>query len=135
MVKNTKIKIRIAIYTAILIFIIISSTVFARQIGEFAEFKITYSGNLTGFLLKIGEDNSPFILNLNPSRDLSPIVVRYRMENINERRRSDEHRLQCGYRNENSNWASKGYSYVLRMARENWWDGTSYITGSWSPDK
>ncbi len=117
------------------IMICVTSYVFAKQIGEFNEFKITYRGERTGFLLKEGQNGSPFILNLYPSRDLRPMVVRYWMENVNGRRRSDIHRLECGYRNENSNWASQGYSYALKIARENWWDLTAYITGSWSPDK
>lgn len=117
------------------IMICATSYVFARQIGEFNEFKITYRGERTGFLLKEGQNGSPFILNLYPSRDLRPMVVRYWMENVNGRRRSDIHRLECGYRNENSNWASQGYSYALKMARENLWDKEAYITGSWSPDK
>lgn len=117
------------------IMICATSYVFAKQIGEFSEFKITYRGERTGFLLKEGQNGSPFILNLYPSRDLRPMAVRYWMENVNGRRRSDIHRLECGYRNENSNWASQGYSYALKMARENFWDKEAYITGSWSPDK
>lgn len=117
------------------IMICVTSYGFAKQIGEFTEFKITYRGERTGFLLKEGPNGSPFILNLYPSRDLRPMAVKYWMENVNGRRRSDTHRLECGYRNENSNWASQGYSYALKMARENWWDKEAYITGSWSPDK
>lgn len=116
---------------ALIILLALSTYTYARQIGEFSDFKITRNGEKTGYLLKIGNTGSNYILNLYPCRELSPMKVKHFLVNIQDNRRSDVHLLTCGERWNFSNWASQNYSYSLRMSRENWWDGPAYITGSW----
>ncbi|WP_220281680.1 MULTISPECIES: hypothetical protein [Terrabacteria group] len=60
--------------------------------------------------------------------------VKHVLLNSNGSERSGQSTLRCGQRATYSNWASPGYIYSLKMARENWWDGSAAITGSWSPD-
>ena len=115
-----------------ILLILLSTNVIARQIGEFSEFKVSRWDHKTGFLYK--EKEGDYVLNLKPSRDLHPIKVKNTLFNVNNRRRSDVHRLTCGERWHFSNWGSKGYSYCLNLTRENIWDGEIFITGSWSPD-
>ena len=72
--------------------------------------------------MKEGSDGSNYVLNLWPSREHAPIKIRNYLVNTNGSRRSNNHLLECGKRGTFSNWASKGYSYSLKMHRENWWD-------------
>lgn len=104
----------------------------ARSIGNFSKFRITTSYARTGYLLKSKKQN--YVINLEPSRNRGNMTVKNRMVNSNGDARSDAHISTCGYRYELPNWASAGYVYALDMARQNWWDGASDITGSWSPD-
>ena len=39
-----------------------------------------------------------------------------------------------GQRGVYTNNAQAGYIYNLNLARENFWDGSFFIDGSWSPD-
>lgn len=104
----------------------------ARQIGEFNHFRITTRYAKTGYLVKNREGN--FVVNLESSRHLAPMTVKTRLVNSNNEARSDERLVWVGERRELDNWARSGYIYALDMARQNWWDGAAYITGSWSPD-
>ena len=112
------------IFVSIIILItLFTNIVFARRIGEFSSFRVSFWGNRrTGFLLKEGADGSNYILNLWPSREFKPIKVKNYLVNTNGSRRSDDNLVECGKRGICSNWASRGYSYALRMNRENWWD-------------
>lgn len=105
----------------------------ARQIGEFHHFKITTQFAKTGYLVKHRDGN--FVVNLQLSRHLAPMTVRTKLVNSNDERRSEDRLVWVGERRELDNWAQEGYIYALAMARQNWWDGPAYITGSWSPDK
>lgn len=126
---------KILVFMLILIIAFVGKTL-ARQIKELVEFKVTYIGNNTGKLLKEGPDNSPFVVNLRPCRELSPIKIHATLYNAYNKRRSKEHvGVECGDRKEFDNWASRGYLYYVRLARENIWDGAIAITGSWSPDR
>lgn len=121
--------------SVIIILISLVGYVSARQIGEFSHFRVSRGGNTTEYLLKEGASDSPYILNLRPSRNFRPIRIKNMLLNTRWDKRSDEHILECGERGEFSNWGSKGYSYCMKMSRENWWDGDIFIVGSWSPDK
>lgn len=110
-----------------------STTAFAREIGEFSNFRVTSSYTQTGYLTK-EVSNRNYVINLEPSRNLSNIKIKNRIVNSNGEARSDEYRSTGGYRYSYSNWASGGYIYALQMSRENWYDGAVAVTGSWSPD-
>ncbi|MFM1580759.1 hypothetical protein ABGF48_00895 [Helcococcus bovis] len=130
--KNIK---KIIISSLIFAFILSSTYVFARKIGEFSNFRIVYSWGDTGYLTKeYNGSSSKYVLNLYPSEDLAPINIMNVLANYNNNERSTRNLTRCGKREEYSNWASKGYDYKLRMSRENFWDGAIAITGSWSPD-
>lgn len=130
--KKNSIKI---VLIAIIVLMLLTTTVYARRVGEFSRFRVTRWGNKTGYLLKEGSNGSPYVLNLYPCNDLSPIRIKNFIVNYYDSRRSQENLLKCGDRAEYSNWASQNYSYALKMYRENWWDGDIIITGSWSPDR
>lgn len=110
-----------------------STTAFAREIGEFSNFRVTSSYAKTGYLTK-AVSNRNYVINLEPSRSLS-IKIKNRIVNSNGEGRSDVYRSTCGFRYSYSNWASGGYIYALQMSRENWFDGPVALTGSWSPDE
>ena len=56
------------------------------------------------YLLKEGSSDSPYILDLRPSRNFRPIRLKNMLLNT---KRSDEHILECGEREEFLNWGSK----------------------------
>lgn len=62
------------------------------------------------------------------------MTVKNRIVNYYNEPRSESRLAWVGSRTEFDNWATAGYAYALDMARQNWWDGAAYITGSWSPD-
>ena len=110
------------------------TTVEARQIRSFNNFAINgRTFERTDYLTK--ENNYGYVLNLNPCRDLSPNKVRFRLVNSNGQVRSNEYFLECGQRGAYADWATPGYIYALEMKRENFFDFTMRITGSWSPDE
>ena len=118
-----KINKKIIFFSIIILITLFTNIVFARRIGEFSSFRVSFLGNRrTGFLFKEGSDGSNYVLNLWPSREFKPIKVKNYLINTNGSRRSDDNLLECGRRGTFSNWASRGYSYALRMNRENWWD-------------
>nr|WP_248628466.1 hypothetical protein [Enterococcus cecorum] len=105
----------------------------ARQIGEFANFRITSSYAKTGYLTK-SITKANYVINLQPSENLAPMTVKNRLVNSNNEARSSEAVTRCGQRDTIGNWGTAGYGYALQMKRQNWWDGAAAITGSWSPD-
>lgn len=113
--------------------LMLTITIFGREIGEFTNFRITYGGDKTGYLLK-NNDNDDYVLNLKPSENLAPMNVGHVLLNTNDEKRSGYTLLRCGQRGSYSNWGSSDYVYALRLSRQNWWDSPAYITGSWSPD-
>ena len=118
-----KINKKIIFFSIIILITLFTNIVFARRIGEFSSFRVSFWGNRrTGFIFKEGSDGSNYVLNLWPSREFKPIKVKNYLINTNGSRRSDDNLLECGRRGTFSNWASRGYSYALRMNRENWWD-------------
>ena len=118
-----KINKKIIFFSIIILITLFTNIVFARRIGEFSSFRVSFWGNRrTGFLLKEGADGSNYVLNLWPSREFKPIKVKNYLINTNGYRRSDDNLVECGKRGICSNWASRGYSYALRMNRENIWD-------------
>ena len=118
-----KINKKIIFVSIIILITLFTNIVFARRIGEFSSFRVSFWGNRrTGFLFKEGSDGSNYVLNLWPSREFKPIKVKNYLINTNGSRRSDDNLLECGRRGTFSNWASRGYSYALKMHRENWWD-------------
>lgn len=118
-----KINKKIIFFSIIILITLFTNIVFARRIGEFSSFRVSFWGNRrTGFLLKEGADGSNYVLNLWPSREFKPIKVKNYLINTNGSRRSDDNLVECGKRGICSNWASRGYSYALRMNRENIWD-------------
>lgn len=118
-----KINKKIIFFSIIILITLFTNIVFARRIGEFSSFRVSFWGNRrTGFLLKEGADGSNYVLNLWPSREFKPIKVKNYLINTNGSRRSDVNLVECGKRGICSNWASRGYSYALRMNRENIWD-------------
>lgn len=118
-----KINKKIIFFSIIILITLFTNIVFARRIAEFSRFRVSFWGNRrTGFLLKEGPSGSNYVLNLDPSRNLSPIKIKNYLINVNGEERSNTHLVECGRRESLSNWASRGYSYALRMNRENWWD-------------
>lgn len=113
--------------------LMLTITIFGREIGEFTNFRITYNGEKTGYLLK-NNDNDDYVLNLKPSENLAPMNIGHVLLNTNDEKRSGYTLLRCGQRGSYSNWGSSDYVYALRLSRQNWWDSPAYITGSWSPD-
>ncbi|CVO34294.1 Uncharacterised protein [Streptococcus pneumoniae] len=101
----------------------------ANQIGAFSNFVITTSYKRTGYLTKENE-GAEYIMNLNPCRNLHPMTVKHRIVNSNGEARSGESLTTCGTRSTHGNWATVGYV----MARQNWWDLSAAISGSWSPN-
>ena len=100
----------------------------ANQIGAFSNFVITTSYKRTGYLTKENE-GAEYIMNLNPCRNLHPMTVKHRIVNSN-----GESLTTCGTRSTHGNWATVGYVYAADMARQNWWDLSAAISGSWSPN-
>ncbi|HET8272699.1 TPA: hypothetical protein VUY04_000069 [Streptococcus pneumoniae] len=101
----------------------------ANQIGAFSNFVITTSYKRTGYLTKENE-GAEYIMNLNPCRNLHPMTVKHRIVNSNGEARSGE----SFTRSTHGNWATVGYVYAVDMARQNWWDLSAAISGSWSPN-
>lgn len=62
------------------------------------------------------------------------MTVKNRLVNSNGTPRSTEHISVVGQRHSLSNNGASGYIYALDMARQNWWDLSAEIDGSWSPD-
>lgn len=58
-------------------------------------------------LLKEGSSDSPYILDLRPSRNFRPIRLKNMLLNTKCNKRSYEHILECGEREEFLNWGSK----------------------------
>lgn len=104
----------------------------ANQIGAFSNFVITTSYKRTGYLTK--NEGAEYIMNLNPCRNLHPMTVKHRIVNSNGEARSGESLTTCGTRSTHGNWATVGYVYAADMARQNWWDLSAAISGSWSPN-
>ena len=117
-----KINKKIIFFSIIILITLFTNIVFARRIGEFSRFRVSFWGDRTGFLLKEGSDGSDYVLNLWPSRELAAIKIKNYLINKNGSMRSYNNLLECGKRGTFSNWASRGYSYALKMHRENWWD-------------
>lgn len=111
-------------------FMLMTPIVLARSIGSFS---ISMSGFYynSGLLLK--EKNGSHVLNLDSRKN--NIKVKNVLRNSGNEDRSQVYMLSTGSRKEYANWASKGYSYKISMARENWFDVQTIVTGSWSPDK
>ncbi|HGL2213957.1 TPA: hypothetical protein ACKCO9_000070 [Streptococcus pneumoniae] len=105
----------------------------ANQIGAFSNFVITTSYKRTGYLTKENE-GAEYIMNLNPCRNLHPMTVKHRIVNSNGEARSGESLTTCGTRSTHGNWATVGNVYAVDMARQNWWDLSAAISGSWSPN-
>jgi hypothetical protein len=59
------------------------------------------------YLLKEGSSDSSYILDLRPSRNFRTIRLKNMLFNTRWDKRSDEHILECGEREEFLNWGSK----------------------------
>ena len=104
---------------------------FAREIGEFANFRITSSYARTGYLTKANNSGN-YVINLTPTR--GSYKVKNRVVNSASAVRSNVSNDWIVHRHQHATWASGGYIYALDMAREHWFDSAKAITGSWSPD-
>ena len=63
-----KINKKIILFSIIILITLFTNIVFARRIGEFSSFRVSFWGNRrTGFLLKEGSDGSNYVLNLWPT--------------------------------------------------------------------
>jgi len=101
-----------------------------RQIGQLSRFRITPAFAGTSYLQKM--NSSYYVVNLDSK---SPqIRVKHYLANSNGARRSDVDLAWTGQRGVYTNNAQAGYIYNLNLARENFWDGSFFIDGSWSPD-
>lgn len=77
-------------------------------------------------------NSSYYVVNLDSK---SPqIRVKHYLANSNGARRSEVDLTWTGQRGIYTNNAQAGYIYNLNLARENFWDGSFFIDGSWSPD-
>lgn len=59
-----KINKKIIFFSIIILITLFTNIVFARRIGEFSSFRVSFWGDKTGYLLKEGSDGSNYVLNL-----------------------------------------------------------------------
>ena len=133
--NKIKLKTKKIIFSISALLLIFSNYSYARNIGEINNFRIKYGFRRTEYVTKTTNLKS-YAVNLKESAKLSPIRIVTRVINIDGYGRSAENRLTAGNRAEFElhHQASSGFKYALQLGRENWWDGSIYIDGSWSPD-
>lgn len=105
----------------------------ARQIGEFSNFTVTYSGSekYTGFLKKETTSTKAVI---NLSNDTGTAWITAQVRNSDGASRGVVN-VQRGKRQEFETTAKNGYIYRLGLKKTNNTGGGSVtIKGSWSPD-
>ncbi|MCD3476023.1 hypothetical protein KP739_07400 [Streptococcus equi subsp. equi] len=127
-------KIKIGLLAIVASTLLISSLVIAeRQIGYLQNFRITsFFGRTKDYLVKSAAPY--YVVNLDSRGRNREIVVRHYLANSNGQRRSDIDKTWTGDRGIYTQDTKSGYLYALHLVRENWWDGATTISGSWSPD-
>lgn len=125
-------KIKLALTALIGVILLSSGMVLARdrEIGWLTRFRITPTFTGTNYLEKTS--GSYYVVNLDSKNP--QIRVKHYLANSNGTRRSDIDMTWTGRRGVYTNEARAGYIYNLNLARENFWDGSFFVDGSWSPD-
>lgn len=133
MIKNTKIKVLLAILSVIVILILATNSVQAREIRNIKNFRIdSYRFYWTEFARK--ETRKNYVMNFDRPEGRKRIVVRSQLINSNIDPRSGWGLTYEGTRNNFSNDGQPGYKYAVILTRQYDWDGVAFVSGSWSPD-
>lgn len=133
-----RIKVKNILITALAIATLTSAgtvSIYARQVGEFENFKVTYKGNekFTNYLTKAVTGRKGVV---NLSNDTGTAWITANMKNSNGAYRGGT-TLQRGTRSTfNTPNAKADYKYHLGLKKTNNTGGGSVtIKGSWSPDQ